>query len=273
MTVQLPADIRRTDRAAKLFDLTGRVAVVTGGCGLLGAQHCRILADAGATVIAMDKVPSDDHECVDVDITDGKAIAIAISTIAEEHGSIDILVNNAARNPKVEDSDGQTWSRFESFDRAAWDADIAVGLTGAFLAAQVVGTQMAAGHGGVILNICSDLAVIAPDQRLYRRPGVTNDRQPVKPVSYSVVKHGLLGLTRYLATYWAEYGVRVNALSPGGVENGQDEDFVRRLSALIPMNRMASVDEYQGAVLFLCSDASSYMTGHNLVIDGGRTVW
>jgi NAD(P)-dependent dehydrogenase (short-subunit alcohol dehydrogenase family) len=126
---------------------------------------------------------------------------------------------------------------------------------------------------GVILNIASDLGIIAPDQRLYRRPGLAEDQQPVKPVTYSVVKTGLIGLTRYLATYWADRGVRVNALSPGGVHNNQPEDFVQRLSQLIPMGRMANLDELQGAVLFLCSDASSYMTGANLVLDGGRTCW
>jgi NAD(P)-dependent dehydrogenase (short-subunit alcohol dehydrogenase family) len=125
----------------------------------------------------------------------------------------------------------------------------------------------------VILNIASDLAVIAPDQRLYRQDGLPDDQQPVKPVTYSVVKTALVGLTRYLATYWAESGVRVNAISPGGVYNGQSDEFVRRLSALIPLSRMAHVDEYKGAILFLCSDASSYMTGFNLVIDGGRSSW
>jgi NAD(P)-dependent dehydrogenase (short-subunit alcohol dehydrogenase family) len=132
---------------------------------------------------------------------------------------------------------------------------------------------MAERGGGVIVNVCSDLAVIAPDQRLYRQAGLAESEQPVKPVSYSVVKHGLVGLTRYLATYWAEQHIRVNALSPGGVANGQDESFVARLSSLIPLSRMARPDEYEGALLFLCSDASSYMTGQNLVIDGGRSVW
>ena len=125
----------------------------------------------------------------------------------------------------------------------------------------------------MVVNVCSDLAVISPDQRLYRRADLAEDDQPVKPVTYSVVKHGLLGLTRYLATYWADRGVRVNALSPGGVENGQSEEFVTRLATRIPMARMARRDEYQGAVVFLCSDASSYLTGHNLVVDGGRTTW
>jgi NAD(P)-dependent dehydrogenase (short-subunit alcohol dehydrogenase family) len=132
---------------------------------------------------------------------------------------------------------------------------------------------MAETGGGVILNIASDLAIIGPDQRLYRQDGLPDHLQPVKPVTYSIVKSALVGMTRYLATYWADKGVRVNAISPGGVYNGQPEDFVARLSKLIPMQRMATVDEYQGAILYLCSDASSYMTGANLIVDGGRTVW
>jgi len=130
-----------------------------------------------------------------------------------------------------------------------------------------------AGRGsGVILNIASDLSVIAPDQRLYRRPDRVEHEQPVKPVTYSVVKAGLVGLTRYLAGYWADHGVRVNALSPGGVYNGQGEDFVQRLAALIPLGRMAGREEYRAAIQFLCSPASSYMTGQNILMDGGRTL-
>jgi NAD(P)-dependent dehydrogenase (short-subunit alcohol dehydrogenase family) len=154
-----------------------------------------------------------------------------------------------------------------------WEQDLAVGLKGAFLCSQVFGTEMARRERGVILNVASDLALIGPDQRIYQRNGVSEDRQPVKPVTYSVVKSALLGLTRYLATYWADRGVRVNAISPGGVYNGQDSEFVAKLSNLIPLGRMASVNEYRGCILFLCSDASSYMTGANLVVDGGRTAW
>jgi NAD(P)-dependent dehydrogenase (short-subunit alcohol dehydrogenase family) len=165
-------------------------------------------------------------------------------------------------------------SRFEAFPVPQWQMEIAVGLTGAMLCSQIFGGAMAKRGNGVILNIASDLGVIAPDQRLYRQPNIARDEeQPVKPVTYSVIKHGLIGLTKYLATYWADQGVRVNAISPGGVFNNQDPAFVERLTRLIPMGRMARVDEYWAAVQFLCSDASSYMTGQNIVMDGGRSVW
>jgi NAD(P)-dependent dehydrogenase (short-subunit alcohol dehydrogenase family) len=146
-------------------------------------------------------------------------------------------------------------------------------LKGSFLCCQIIGSEMAKRKSGVILNVASDLAVIAPDQRLYQQDGLPDDQQPVKPVTYAVAKTGLIGLTRYLATYWADAGVRVNAVSPGGVYNNQPEEFVRRLNQLIPMGRMADIDEWQGAILFLCSDASSYITGINLTIDGGRSIW
>jgi NAD(P)-dependent dehydrogenase (short-subunit alcohol dehydrogenase family) len=161
----------------------------------------------------------------------------------------------------------------ENFSREQWDMELSVGLTGAFLCSQIFGEAMATnGKGGVILNIASDLSVFAPDQRLYRKDGLSDDMQPVKPVTYSVIKAGLIGLTRYLATYWADKGVRSNALSPGGVFNNQGEEFVQRLSNLIPMGRMANREEYRGAVQFLCSDASAYLNGQNIVMDGGRSV-
>ncbi len=265
-------DLSEPTSVTTLFDLTGRVAVVTGGAGLLGQHHLEILRRAGATAVSLDIRPSDDSPSVIADITDPDDVAGAEAEVRSTYGAVDILINNAARNPRVEDGTGQ-WSRVESFPRSEWDLDLAVGLTGALNASQRFGAAMARRGRGVIVNVCSDLAVIAPDQRLYRQPGVPDGQQPVKPISYSVVKHGLLGMTRYLATYWADRGVRVNAISPGGIENGQDPVFVERVSQLIPMGRMAKPDEYQGAVLFLCSDASSYLTGHNLVIDGGRTCW
>ncbi len=181
-------------------------------------------------------------------------------------------MNNAANNPKVEAAAAENFSRLENFPLGNWDADIAVGLTGAFLCAKHYGAAIAR-QGGSIVNISSDLGLIAPDQRIYRKLGLREDQQPVKPVTYSVVKAGLIGLTRYLATYWAEQGVRSNALCPGGVENGQDDAFIAELTLRIPLARMARPDEYRGALLFLLSDASSYVNGAVVSADGGRTAW
>ena len=270
-----------------LFDLTGRVAVITGGAGLLGEQHARAIASAGGIPVLVDLSSQRATEKAErisaehnvpawgcrVDITKYDELKDFLAQLLDRFGRLDILINNAANNPKVEDSAEVDFSRFEHFPLAQWEADLAVGLTGAFLCSQVLGSEMARRGGGVIVNVASDLALIAPDQRLYRQPALPPHLQPVKPVSYSVVKSGLLGLTRYLATYWSAQGVRANALCPGGVFNGQPEDFVVRLSELIPLGRMAHVDEYRGAILFLCSDASSYMTGGILVVDGGRTCW
>lgn len=276
-----------SNRAQDLFDLRGRVAIITGGAGLLGFHHGAILAAAGAHVVLLDLEVANpglraaqltqEHgpECLGlvVDITSEPSLESAREKIVAKFGRIDILINNAANNPKVEDQKpGQQWSRLENFPLEAWNADIAVGLTGAFLCSRVFGVEMVRRNAGVILNVSSDLGVIAPDQRLYRKEGLQEDQQPVKPVTYSVVKTALIGLTRYLATYWTAHNIRVNAISPGGVFAGQPDEFTAKLHALIPMGRMARKDEYQGAVLFLCSDASSYMTGQNLIVDGGRSV-
>ena len=275
---------RSPNRTAALFDLRGRVAIVTGGAGLLGCQHGAVLAAAGARVVLLDLEGANPHGCaemlsqeygsqalgLDCDITDEDSIIEARDRILKHFDRIDILINNAANNPKVEDGN-TAWSRLENFPIGAWEADLRVGLTGAFLCSRVFGSKMAERKSGVIVNVASDLAIIAPDQRLYRMEGVAESEQPVKPVTYSVVKTGLLGLTRYLATYWSSDNIRVNAISPGGIFNGQPEVFLSRIKELIPLGRMAHRDEYQGAILFLCSDASSYMTGTNLVIDGGRS--
>ena len=195
--------------------------------------------------------------------------------VINHFGNIHILINNAANNPKFEEIEQKKdlSKRLETFSVSDWNADISVGLTGAFICSQIFGTLFAAQHEGVILNISSDLGVIAPDQRIYQQEGLAEEEQPTKPITYSVIKTGLIGMTRYLATYWANKGVRCNALVPGGVYTGQNEAFVKKLTNLIPMGRMAEADEYKAAVLFLCSDASKYMTGATLNMEGGRTCW
>ena len=272
------------------FDLCGRVAIVTGGAGLLGVKHAEAIAEMGGIPILLDihegAATARAEEISErygvealglgADITDEAALIYIRDTLMVRFGRIDILINNAANNPKVEGgalAGRGELSRLENFPIEMWSQDIAVGLTGAFLCSRVFGQQMARAGGGTILNVASDLGLIAPDQRLYRKEGVDEDEQPVKPVTYSVVKSGLIGLTRYLATYWADKGVRANAIAPGGVSAGQDEVFLERLHALIPMGRMAGADEYKAAVVFMVSDASTYMTGSIVSMDGGRTCW
>lgn len=272
------------------FDLSGRVALITGASGLLGQEHAHALLDSGATVILTD-ISLKNLEIAKqklsnffmdeliltklMDVTSKDAIQTVFQELVADGIRVDILVNNAAIDPKVDKKNElEESSRLENFALEQWNLEVNVGLTGAFLCSQVFGSGMASDKkGGVILNIASDLSVISPDQRLYSKVGISENRQPVKPITYSVIKTGLIGLTRYLATYWLNQGVRCNALSPGGVFNGQDDFFVERLSNLIPMNRMADISEYRSSIQFLCSDASSYMNGQNIVIDGGRSVW
>ncbi len=271
------------------FDLNNRVALITGGAGLLGREHARALLESGATVVITDldinrlsdaenDMLTDDFSdrliFLEMDVTDCSSIHSANEEICSKFGGVDILVNNAAVDPKVDANGGLTeMSRFENFPLEQWNFQLAVGLTGAYLCSQVFGSCMAKKNGGVILNIASDLSVFAPDQRIYCKELLSPNMQPVKPVTYSVIKTGLIGLTKYLATYWADRNIRVNALSPGGVYVNQSSEFVSKLENLIPMARMANREEYREAVQFLCSNASSYMTGQNIVIDGGRSVW
>lgn len=271
------------------FNMSGKTALITGSAGLLGIEHAAALLECECAVVLTDisetelmrtknqlqaEFPSGQIFSRLLDVTNPSSIENVYQSLNNEGIEINILINNAAVDPKITaDKALLESSRLEHFPKIQWELQLAVGLTGAFLCSQVFGTKMAEEcKGGVILNIASDLSVLAPDQRLYQIEGLADDMQPVKPVTYSVIKAGLLGLTRYLATYWADKGVRSNALSPGGVFNGQHEEFVQRLSRLIPMGRMANKDEYRAAIQFLCSDASSYMNGQNVVMDGGRSV-
>ncbi|MFC1892145.1 SDR family oxidoreductase [Thermodesulfobacteriota bacterium] len=274
-------------KALEKYKLTSKVAVITGGCGLLGIKHAEAIAEAGGIPVLWDirsdvvqkkaeEIRNDyavDCQGIGVDITDPIKVQNGLDEVLKLFNRVDILINNAANDPKVGPDDNLARNRLEHFPLQDWQNDLAVGLTGAFLCSRIIGAHMVRNQGGVILNLASDLGVIAPDQRIYRKEGLEDIEQPVKPVTYSVVKHGIIGLTKYLATYWADKNVRVNSISPGGVYTNQPDEFVGKLTNLIPMGRMANQDEYKAAILFLVSDASSYMTGTNLVIDGGRSAW
>ena len=269
------------------FDLTNKWVVVTGAAGLLGRQHATALLEVNANLVLLDidknKIIQVSHELnqlgfsgkilnYEIDVTNESKVQAVYDDLLAKKISISVLINNAAINPKYNVlAEGKNGSRVEDFDLLDWDLQLDVGLKGAFICSKVFGSDMAKQGNGVILNIASDLSIIAPDQRIYNNN--SNELPIVKPITYSVIKSGLIGMTKYLATYWNESNVRVNAISPGGVYENQDSEFVNRLTKLIPLGRMASPDEYKSAIQFLCSDASSYMTGQNLVIDGGRSVW
>ena len=277
----------------KRFDLKGKYALITGAGGLLGYEHASALLEINSNVILTDisndilvinknklikQFPSLNKGqilCYSMDVTSIKSIQEVCDNLKSHEIFIDILINNAAVDHKVgENKSIEITNEFEEFSLEKWNKEISVGLTGAFQCAKVFGKSMIkANRSGVVLNIASDLSVIAPDQRIYKVESKSNDKQFFKPVTYSVIKTGLVGLTRYLSTYWADKNIRTNALSPGGVFNNQNQEFVTKLTNLIPMNRMANIDEYRGAIQFLCSDASSYLNGQNIVIDGGRSVW
>ncbi len=271
------------------FKIHDRIVVITGGAGLMGYNHAEAVLSGGGIPVLLDisedaltlaksrlleNFSQEEVVAYRTDITDRTALEKVCNELREKYGHIDALINNAANNPKMEGNAKNMGAiTFEDFPLSMWAADISVGLTGSLLCSQVFGAQMALQGKGVILNISSDLGVIAPDQRIYRKDGLSDEEQTVKPVTYSVIKHGLIGLTKYIATYWAEKGVRCNALCPAGIENGQDEGFIRKLTNLVPMGRMATKDEYQSTVLYMISDASAYMTGATVIVDGGRTCW
>jgi NAD(P)-dependent dehydrogenase (short-subunit alcohol dehydrogenase family) len=269
------------------FNLAGKVAVVTGGAGLLGKEFCRTLAEAGASVMVVDLNAAGSGKVADgltaggyparavpTDITRPDSVEALVVSTLKEFGRLDILVNCAALDPKFDAealAKGITPDRFEDYPLDQWNAALTVNLTGAFLVTQAcVKPMLAQGKRGSIINICSIYGLNGPDQRIYIKDG---KRLAFKPVYYTVTKAGVLGFTKYLAAYYAETEIRVNALTPGGVFNDHDETFVKNYSAKTILGRMARKDEMNGALLFLASDASSYMTGNNMVVDGGWTAW
>ena len=269
------------------FDLTGKVAVISGGAGLLGEKHAEAIAEFGGIPILLDidekagtkkasRISNEyqvDCEFMLCDITDESQILSVRDTLLSRFGHIDILINNAAIDPKIKDDSEINLSRLENFSIDQWNLELSVGLTGSMLCSKIFGYEMSKAGEGVILNISSDLGIIAPDQRIYKKDGLPENEQPVKPVTYSVIKHGLIGLTKYLATYWADKGVRCNALCPGGIYNNQPDEFVKKISNLIPLGRMADEDEYKASVVFMVSEASAYMNGSVVSMDGGRSAW
>jgi NAD(P)-dependent dehydrogenase (short-subunit alcohol dehydrogenase family) len=276
-----------TDSLSAMFDLTGRVAVLTGGAGLLGRQYTRTLLAAGARVLIadIDQEAAEREATAAVADVGGDAVGVGVNVAAAEDVErmvaatlarwerLDILINNAAIDPKADTTaDSALGNRFEEFPLAVWQKSVDVNLTGAMLCAQAAGRVMAGAGGGVIVNVSSTYGLVAPDQRLYQRDGEKRQTR-FKPASYAVTKAAVAHLTRYLATYWAAAGIRVNTLTPHGVFNDHDEQFLRRYEERTPLGRMARIDEMNGPLLFLVSDASSYMTGANLIVDGGWTAW
>ena len=260
-----------------IYDLKNKISIITGGAGLLGIQHAHALLELNSTVILIDidykkllktknyfKKLNKNVFVYQLDITNENQLKKISSKILKKIKKIDVLINNAAVDYKPTKKIKKKIS-FESSDLTSWRKEIDVGLTGAYISCKIFGNEISK-KGGVILNISSDLSTIAPDQRLY------SHLNTVKPATYSVVKHGLIGLTKYLAAYWAKKKVRVNAISPGGVYNSQDKIFLKKIKKLIPMGRMAEPSEYREAIKFLCTDASKYMTGQNIIIDGGRSI-
>jgi NAD(P)-dependent dehydrogenase (short-subunit alcohol dehydrogenase family) len=253
-----------------------RIAIITGGCGLFGKLQIKALEEINCKVIVIDidkkKISKlklikefKNVEFFECDITNYENILKIKKKIFKKYNQVDVLVNNAANDIVPKKKINSKLSIY-NLDIHNLINDINVGLIGAIYCSKIFGEQMIKKKNGIILNISSDLSVIAPDQRLYSHLGIS------KPVSYSVTKHGLTGLTKYLASFWAKQNVRVNSFSPGGIYNNQDKLFVEKIKNLIPMGRMANKTEYKKTIQFLCSDDSSYMTGQNIVSDGGRSI-
>jgi len=263
----------------KFFNIKNKVAIITGGGGFLAGPFAEILAEAGAKIVVVDinkdKITKRAERISDkfgvkslaleTDITDEKAVKKMVQTVVKKLGSIDILINNAALNPVVDLMSGEQFTAFEKYPLNLWKKEMEVNLTGAFICLKEVGKQMMKQKKGVVINISSIYGMAAPDQRIYKKG-------KFKPASYCVTKGAILNLTKYLSSYWGK-NIRVNCLSLGGVYSNQDKDFIKKYSAKTMLGRMADKDEIKAPLLFLASDASSYMTGANLVIDGGWTAW
>ena len=266
----------------KNYSLKNKNILITGGAGTLGKQFSLALLEAGARVVITDhnekklkkfnneifkknKKSSVNHFVLDV--SSENSIQDVLKKLEKLKIKIDVLINNACYNPKFSSSSKYKDTALENFSLLNWEKELRVGLTGSFLCAKIFGHSMKKNKKkGVIINIGSEFSVIAPDHRMY-------GKNKFKPVTYPVIKHGIIGLTKYLSTYWAKDGIRCNALSPGGVFENQDKNFVKKFKSQVPLNRMSNKDEYNSTILFLCSDASKFLNGHNLVMDGGRTVW
>jgi len=265
-----------------LFSLNNKVAIVTGALGLLGKQHCFALSEAGASVVVCDL---DEQACNDfafslegdsigvgVDITSVESLINLKQRVLSKYKKLDILVNNAAINDKFENpAAAAELSKFENYPLEMWNKSIDVNVTGTFLCSQIIGSQMALQGSGSIINISSTYGIVAPDQSIYRKKDGTQTF--FKSPAYPATKGAVISFTKFLAAYWGAKGVRVNCLSPGGVENDQEEFFIKNYSQKTPLGRMAAPSDYKGAIVFLASDASSYMTGANLIVDGGWTTW
>lgn len=270
------------------FDLRNQLVVITGGAGLLGNQHAESIIEANGDVVILDidekklnkqkiafkdKYDKQIHQ-YKVDISNESDVLQVNNQIQRDlKKNPNILINNAAIDAKFDHNSDFSANKLEFFDIQRWNRELSVGLTGALICSKVFGTEMSKNNFGVIINIASHYGLVAPNNTIYVKKGEEVSCQNVKPVSYPVIKHGIIGLTKYIATYWADKGIRCNSLAPGGVYNDHDEEFVKKFSKLTPMGRMANIDEYKAALVFLCSDASSYMNGSILTLDGGLTAW
>lgn len=270
-----------------IFNLNNKVSVITGGAGLLGPEHAIALSNFGSEIFLLDiddrklklakeKIVSYNKSALvhttKLDITIEDELKNFLKKIKKSKKNIDILVNNAAIDPKM-DNLNEMGGSIENYKLETLQNEINVGLIGTFLCCKVFGTEMAKKGKGSIINIASDLAILAPDQRVYSSKNTMETVLNYKPIGYPIIKSGMLGLNRYLATYWAHKNVRVNCLVPGAVKNKQSKKLVKQIETRIPLSRLAKKSDYHGALVFLASSASDYMTGQLLIVDGGRSIW